>query len=64
MLPLMPIVRVGAFYIWENWVGSETYVETTQGVRHGFFGLIEVGWDIEDTTGDGKRDPCPRKQPR
>ena len=30
-------------------------VETTIGFRAGFYGLIADGWDIEDTTGKGKR---------
>src|SRR6185295_15746644 len=30
-------------------------VETTLGFRSGFYGLIADGWDIEDTTGKGKR---------
>ena len=28
-------------------------VESALGYRHGFFGLIAGGWDIEDTTGKG-----------
>jgi len=34
-------------------------VETTLGLRRGFFGLIAEGWDIEDTTGKGVRGPLP-----
>jgi hypothetical protein len=34
-------------------------VETTLGYRRGFFGLIAEGWDIEDTSGKGKRGPLP-----
>ena len=34
-------------------------VETTLGLRRGFFGLISEGWDIEDTTGKGARGPLP-----
>jgi hypothetical protein len=34
-------------------------VETTLGLRRGFFGLIAEGWDIEDTTGKGARGPLP-----
>ena len=30
-------------------------VETVLGYRHGFFGLIAEGWDMEDTTGKGAR---------
>jgi hypothetical protein len=30
-------------------------VETTLGLRTGFYGLIADGWDISDTTGKGKR---------
>jgi hypothetical protein len=34
-------------------------VESTLGVRRGFFGLISDGWDIEDTTGKGARGRLP-----
>jgi hypothetical protein len=34
-------------------------VETTLGFRRGFFGLMAEGWDVEDTTGKGKRGPLP-----
>ncbi len=34
-------------------------VETVLGYRHGFFGLIAEGWDVEDTTGKGARGPLP-----
>lgn len=34
-------------------------VETALGYRHGFFGLIADGWDIDDTTGKGARGPLP-----
>ena len=34
-------------------------VETTLGIRRGFFGLIAEGWEIEDTTGKGARGPLP-----
>jgi hypothetical protein len=34
-------------------------VESTLGYRHGFFGLIAEGWEIEDTTGKGSRGPLP-----
>ena len=34
-------------------------VETTLGLRRGFFGLVAEGWDIEDTTGKGARGPLP-----
>jgi hypothetical protein len=34
-------------------------VESTLGFRQGFYGLIEAGWDIEDTTGLGVRGPLP-----
>ena len=34
-------------------------VETVLRYRRGFFGLIAAGWDIEDTTGKGKRGPLP-----
>lgn len=34
-------------------------VESTLNYRQGFFGLIAVGWEIEDTTGKGNRGPLP-----
>jgi hypothetical protein len=34
-------------------------VETALAYRHGFFGLIEEGWDVDDTTGKGPRGPLP-----
>jgi hypothetical protein len=34
-------------------------VETTLGFRQGFFGLVAAGWDLEDTTGKGKRGHLP-----
>jgi hypothetical protein len=34
-------------------------VESTLGLRRGFFGLIAEGWDVEDTTGKGARGPLP-----
>lgn len=34
-------------------------VETTLGYRRGFFGLIAEGWEVEDTTGKGRRGPLP-----
>jgi len=34
-------------------------VETALGYRRGFFGLIAMGWEIEDTTGKGARGPLP-----
>jgi hypothetical protein len=34
-------------------------VETALGYRHGFFGLIADGWEVEDTTGKGARGPLP-----
>jgi hypothetical protein len=34
-------------------------VETTLGYRHGFFGLLAQGWDIEDTTGKGAKGSLP-----
>ncbi|HEV2689030.1 MAG TPA: hypothetical protein VGV35_10755, partial [Bryobacteraceae bacterium] len=36
-------------------------VESTLGLRAGFFGLIAAGWDIEDTTGQGLRGPLPEE---
>ncbi len=32
-------------------------VESVLGTTHSFFGLVAQGWDIEDTTGMGKRGP-------
>lgn len=34
-------------------------VESVLGYRRGFFGLIDEGWDIEDTTGKTARGPLP-----
>ena len=34
-------------------------VETAIGYRHGFFGLIAEGWDVDDTTGNGGRGVLP-----
>ena len=34
-------------------------VESSLGFKHGFFGLIAAGWDLEDTTGKGTRGPLP-----
>ncbi len=34
-------------------------VESTLGLERGFFGLVEEGWDLEDTTGKGARGPLP-----
>jgi hypothetical protein len=34
-------------------------VETVLGYRRGFFGLIHEGWDLDDTTGKGRRGPLP-----
>ena len=34
-------------------------VETTLGFRAGFYGLIAAGWDIDDTTGKGRRGALP-----
>ena len=34
-------------------------VEAVLGYRHGFFGLIAAGWDVEDTTGKGSRGALP-----
>ena len=36
-------------------------VESTLGYERGFFGLIAQGWDIEDTTGKGKRGRLPHE---
>ena len=33
--------------------------ETVLGIADGFFGLLASGWDIEDTTGKGRRGPLP-----
>lgn len=34
-------------------------VESTLGLREGFFGLMAQGWDVDDTTGKGARGPLP-----
>jgi hypothetical protein len=34
-------------------------VETTLGFRQVFFGLVAAGWDIDDTSGKGKRGRLP-----
>jgi hypothetical protein len=34
-------------------------VETTLGLRGAFFGLLNQGWEFEDTTGKGDRGPVP-----
>ena len=34
-------------------------VETALDYRHGFFGLISEGWDVDDTTGKGGRGVLP-----
>ena len=34
-------------------------VETALGYRHGFFGLLADGWDLEDTEGNGSRGTLP-----
>lgn len=34
-------------------------VETELGFREGFFGLVARGWEIDDTTGKGRRGPLP-----
>ena len=36
-------------------------VETILGYKHGFFGLIAAGWNIEDTTGKGARGSLPEE---
>lgn len=36
-------------------------VETTLGYEQGFFGLVASGWEIEDTTGKGRRGPIPEE---
>lgn len=34
-------------------------VESTLGIRRGFYGLIAEGWEIDDTTGKSPRGPLP-----
>jgi hypothetical protein len=34
-------------------------VETTLGLQSAFFGLLNQGWEIDDTTGKGSRGPVP-----
>ncbi len=36
-------------------------VESALGYRRGFYGLIAEGWDIDDTTGKGKRGKLPEE---
>ena len=36
-------------------------VETTLEFRHGFFGLIADGWEIDETTGKGRRGSLPQE---
>jgi hypothetical protein len=36
-------------------------VESALGFKHGFFGLIAEGWEIEDTTGKGARGKLPEE---
>lgn len=36
-------------------------VESTLGLRRGFYGLIAEGWNVEDTTGKGARGPLPHE---
>jgi hypothetical protein len=36
-------------------------VETTLGLRRGFFGLLSEGWDIDETDGKSARGPLPRE---
>lgn len=36
-------------------------VETMLEFRHGFFGLIADGWEIDETTGKGRRGPLPQQ---
>lgn len=36
-------------------------VETTLRIRRGFFGLLNEGWDIDDTDGKGPRGPLPEE---
>ena len=36
-------------------------VETMLEFRHGFFGLIADGWEIDETTGKGRRGPLPQE---
>ena len=37
-------------------------VESILACRQGFFGLVESGWSIEDTTGKGSRGPLPAEE--
>jgi hypothetical protein len=36
-------------------------VESTIGFRRGFFGLVAVGWEIDETTGKTPRGPLPEE---
>src|SRR6202040_1783149 len=49
--------RQGAFFARHDL--THFAVEWTLGFRQGFYGLIEGGWDVEDTTGQGPRGPLP-----
>ena len=51
-------VRNGAFFALHDL--THFAVETTLGLREGFFGLLSLGWEIDDTTGKGARGPLPR----
>ena len=50
-------VRTAAFFALHDL--THLAVESTLECRNGFFGLIEQGWEIEDTTGKGARGPLP-----
>ncbi len=49
--------RTAGFFVFHDL--RHLAVETVLGFRHGFWGLVADGWDIEDTTGKGTRGPLP-----
>jgi hypothetical protein len=49
--------RQGAFFALHDL--THFAVETTLGLRHGFFGLIDEGWEIDETDGKGHRGGLP-----
>ena len=50
-------VRQAAFYALHDL--THYAIESSLGYRNGFYGLIAAGWEIEDTTGKGKRGSIP-----
>ncbi len=50
-------VRTAAFFALHDL--THLAVESALNCRNAFFGLIEQGWEIDDTTGKGARGPLP-----